>query len=230
MKDKKDTFNQFREKAELFREQPKDQLWELLEEKLDHKRSNKRLRFYRMLAFAAMITTLIASVSLFNHYLSDHNPNLLVSNEGFTALNLEELSNDSKSIFNVSNFQSIRSAYDNRTILTEEIAIGGIYEAEDSELVFNVGFNNLRYRLHFEDGDFPELFLDESDGEKLRFSSSDGKTLELNKKENILKIVGSNFLPIHKNSKFIRQDQQNSNIRNGNIMVKGFVTFNQFVS
>ena len=230
MKENKDKFNAFREKAELFREQPKDHLWELLEEKLDHKRSNKRLRFYRLLAFAAMITTLVASVSLFNHYLSDHNPNLLVSNEGFTALNLEELSNDSKSIFNVSNFQSIRSAYNKRAAMTEEMAIGGIYEAEDGELIFNVGFNNMRYRLHFEDSNFPELFLEQSDGEKLRFSSSDGKILELNKKENTLKIVGSNFLPEHKNSKFFRQLEQNANMRNGNILVRGFVNLNQFVS
>ena len=191
MKDKKELFEQFHDHQDLFDEKPKDQLWHKLEQRLDQKRNVKKLKFYRLLAFAAMFTVIIAAVSYFNHYLTDHNPNYYVSNEGFTAYSLEDLEND-ESFFDTSNLLEIREAY--KATNTQDNLIGE-YESIVDKIRLSIKIENYSYFL-IVNSNVDEVFsFSEMANNSLKFESKDLNRINLNITDSGLKVTESNFLP-----------------------------------
>lgn len=185
--------------SSVFDEKPDDRLWGKLEEKLDHRKNVKKLKFYRVFAFAAMITAIFAVVTVFNQYLDEHNPSLFVSNEGFTAYSLEELKNDD-SFFNMDGITQLSSLYNYS--IKEGPSIGGQYANSGGNLAFEIAFNNFAYVL---DLDFPgmsRLYLEEQKGDTYYFRNTEGKELILNKLQDGFRSGRSSIMPEYAGKEF----------------------------
>lgn len=190
MKDKSELFEQFHDHQDLFDEKPKDQLWHKLEQRLDQKRNVKKLKFYRLLAFAAMFTVIIAAVSYFNHYLTDHNPNYYVSNEGFTAYSLEDLEND-EGFYDTSNLLEIREAY--KATNTQDNLIGE-YESIVDKIRLSIKIKNYSYFLVVSSNVDEVFAFSEMNDSNLRFESKDSNNIHLSMTDSGLKVTAANFL------------------------------------
>lgn len=210
---KNNSYDQFKKVSKIYEEKPNEHLWERLESKLDNRRNYKKLKFYKILAFAAIITTLLASVSLFNHYLNEHNPNLLVSNEGFNIMNLEVLPNNDESFFDVSSFQKIKEAYSTGKSKNKELEIIGHYDDENGSISFDIAISNFGYTLKFSSNNLPELELSKQEGNMLTFESKNGKYVDFNLEENILQINESNFLPEYQGFNFVNNHSKEQLLR-----------------
>lgn len=188
-------FEQFRSNDNLFDEKPKDQLWNKLEQRLDQKKNVKKMRFYRIMTFAATLFLLVGAVAYFNHYLTDHNPKYYVSNESFTAYPLEDIKNDD-SFFNTASISQVKDAYSKATAVQDEtISIGGNYNAAEGSISFDITLSNFVYILDFDFDGFSVMELTNMEGNTLTFESDDEKVIKLNLEKSGLKLVNSNFLP-----------------------------------
>ncbi|WP_235298839.1 hypothetical protein [Portibacter marinus] len=178
----------------LFDEHPDRRIWDRLEEKLDKKASMRKLRFYRVASFAAMITALVAAVSYFDHMLDDHNPHLFASNEKFTSFVLEEIEYNENGLFNMAFFSEIRNAY---AVSKEDetLELSGEYMAVDGEIGFNIFLAKYTYFLEFDYAGFPVMKLISVEGQTLYFTAEGGETLKMNVEPYGLKLIESSFLP-----------------------------------
>lgn len=208
MEKEKDIFEQFQDSREQFNVQPKEYLWEILEEKLDRKKVKQKAKLYRMLAFAAMITTLVAAVVYFNHYLNDHNPDLFASNEGFTAYVLEDLkSEEEQPFFNMDDLRTVQAAYQKKADNSKPLNIMGNYKASNGEIGFHIELNELVYTLNFDFEGLPEFKLNNIIGKTLIFQSAEGRSLILNTESQGLSVVESDFFHEYKGYLFRKLEE-----------------------
>lgn len=185
----------------IFREEPRRQLWEKLDEQLSNNRKVKKIRLYRIASLAAMFVALVAVVSYFNHILNDHNPHLFASNENYSSLVLEELEYDENGIFNLEALLEITKAYKKKEIAQSQNVIG-VYAAKDGEINMTIGLKNLKYTLTLSYDDFPLMELDKIAGQTWYFASGENYSLKLNLEPYGFKIIESNFLPEYKGYMF----------------------------
>lgn len=188
----------------IFKENPKDKLWDRLEEKLDTERSVKKLQIYKVASLAAMFVALIAAVGYFKHVLNDHNPDLFVSNEGFSAIATEVLEHDENGLFNMESLSRVNTAFKRREALANPPTLSGQYKAKDGELSLSISLQEFSYSLDFSFDDFPTFYLEKIEGQTLYFGSEIKKYIKLNIEPYGLKLIESDFLPEYKNIKFNR--------------------------
>lgn len=202
MENKKELFTQFQENKDLFDEEPKDNLWYILEERMDHRKKVKKLQWYKYVSVAAIGIILVSVVSFLNHYLTNHVPDRFVSNESFSSFILEDLQNDGNKFFNTSSLYTINKAYHKTPTSKNLVNIVGNYQSPDGIINFNILFENYQYMLIFDLESSPNFILESTNGTALEFKSIEGKSLELNLDEKGLQLTNSNFLSEYKNSFF----------------------------
>jgi len=188
----------------IFREKTKDQLWDRLEERLDNKKSAKKLKLYKIASFAAMFVALIAAVGYFNHILNDHNPQLFASNGSFTGFVTEDLEHEDEGIFNMESLLKASNFMAEQLKASSTPALSGRYKAKDGELSISVSLKDFSYYLDFSFDDFPTFFLEKMEGQTLYFSSEIEKYIKLNIEPYGFKLIESDFLPEYQGFQFNR--------------------------
>ncbi|GLR18381.1 hypothetical protein [Portibacter lacus] len=187
----------------IFEETPDNKLWNSIENKLEQRKSAKKIKLYRIASLAAMFVALIAAISYFNLIINDHNPHLFASNEGFSSYVLEDLSNDQEGLFNMASFDEIRKAYNDQFGPKIPIQMAGNYVAQDGEISIDIYIKDYTYYLEFSYAEFPTFVLDHKEDQTLYFASKH-YNLTLNLEQNGLKLIDSNFLPEYQNFTFNR--------------------------
>lgn len=102
--------DKFRNDTMTYRVSPPDTAWFRLESRLEKHRSQKKIRVYKYLSYAAVMVTIVGMLSLFSHSIHLNNDTTLMS--GYRALNVSDLEiNPSQGIYNASQLSTLKIAY-----------------------------------------------------------------------------------------------------------------------
>lgn len=102
--------DKFKNDAMTYKVSPPDTAWFRLESRLEKHRSQKKIKIYKYLSYAAVMVTIIGMVAVFSHSIHLHNEPTLISD--YRASNVSDLEiNPSPGIYNASQLSTLKVAY-----------------------------------------------------------------------------------------------------------------------
>lgn len=198
MENNKEIFEQFKAMESGFNVKPDPLLWEELEGRLHGKSALKRVKLFKISAYAAVLIIMVAAVISLNQFLSHQKNVQFVSAEILADYETEYLSTEyGKNFFNMESFAIIRNAY-SKFAGPAPINLNGNYRAENGEIGFEIFQDELNYQLQFNFEGLPTFNLDLIEGNTITFISVDGKTIKMNLEDSGLSLTDSNFFHEYK--------------------------------
>jgi len=101
----------FEKNLREYKEAPSNQLWQRIDNKLEHLQNKKKIRRFRNLSIAASLVAIVSVLAVTNLYLQQYNPQLFTTSRNFEPVHMEELHSNEDSMYDLSKIVSLNNFY-----------------------------------------------------------------------------------------------------------------------